>query len=175
MAVERTRPVARPPVHARITSRSTSNRTTKPTLRRQNGLQQAIQELGCLAKTRHLLAYVDDAALRRRVLVGLSRQERVHAVARAIFVGRQAPLPERGYEAQLVRASALSLAINTIVVGTRATSPRPPTTSPSRDGWSASACSHYSPLHWEHVLLVGRYSFSDPGLASACGHCMITP
>ena len=56
-------------------------------LRRQNALQQAIQELGRLAKTRHLLALLDDAALRRRVLVGLNRQERVHAMARAIFFG----------------------------------------------------------------------------------------
>ena len=39
-------------------------------LRRQNALQQAIQELGRLAKTRHLLAYVDDPKLRRRVLLG---------------------------------------------------------------------------------------------------------
>jgi TnpA family transposase len=85
-------------------------------LRRQNALQQAIQELGRLAKTRHLLAYVDDAALRRRVLVGLNRQERVHAMARAIFFGRQARFPERGHEAQLNRASALSLVINAIVV-----------------------------------------------------------
>lgn len=85
-------------------------------LRRQNALQQAIQELGRLAKTRHLLTYVDDPALRRRVLVGLNRQERVHAMARSIFFGRQARIPERGHEAQLNRASALSLAINAIVV-----------------------------------------------------------
>ena len=85
-------------------------------LRRQSGLQQAIQELGRLAKTRHVLAFVDDERLRRRVMVGLNRQESLHAMARSMFFGRQGRFGERGYEAQLNRASALSLAINAIVV-----------------------------------------------------------
>jgi len=51
-------------------------------LRRQNPLQQAMQELGRLPKTRHILSYVDDPVLRRRVLVGLNKQERVHSMAR---------------------------------------------------------------------------------------------
>ena len=63
-------------------------------LRRQNSLQQAIQELGRLAKTRHLLAY--STTRRFAVLAGLNRQERVHALARAIFFGRQARFPDRG-------------------------------------------------------------------------------
>jgi len=42
-------------------------------LQRQNPLQRAIQELGRLAKTRHILSYLDDVQLRRRVLVGLKK------------------------------------------------------------------------------------------------------
>ena len=75
-------------------------------MQRQNPLQQAIQELGRLAKTRHILSYVDDVQLRRRNLVGLNRQERLHALARAIFFGRQGRFGDRSYEAQLNRASA---------------------------------------------------------------------
>jgi TnpA family transposase len=85
-------------------------------LRRQNRLQQAIQELGRLPKTRHILSYVDDAALRRRVLVGLNKQERMHSMARAVCFGRQGRFPDRDLEAQLSRASALSLVLNAIVV-----------------------------------------------------------
>jgi len=85
-------------------------------MQRQNPLQQAIQELGRLAKTRHILSYVDDVQLRRRILVGLNRQERLHALARAIFFGRQGRFGDRSYEAQLNRASALSLVINAIIV-----------------------------------------------------------
>lgn len=136
-------------------------------LRRQNSLQQAIQELGRLAKTRHLLAYVDDAALRRRVLVGLNRQERVHAMARAIFFGRQARFPDRGYEAQLNRASALSLAINAIVVwNTRYLAAAGDHLSQEGRPVPDSTWSHLSPLHWGHVHLIGRYSFNEPRLGN---------
>ncbi len=131
-------------------------------LRRQNALQQAIQELGRLAKTRHLLAYVGDPALRRRVPAGLNRQERVHALARAIFFGRQARFPDRGYEAQLERASALSLAINAIVVwNTRYLAAAADHLTREGHPVPDSVWSHLSPLHWEHVHLVGRYSFNE--------------
>jgi TnpA family transposase len=53
-------------------------------LRRQNPLQQAMQELGRLPKTRHIPSYIDDPTLRPRILVGLNKQERVHSMARAI-------------------------------------------------------------------------------------------
>jgi TnpA family transposase len=85
-------------------------------LRRQNRLQQAIQELGRLPKTRHILSYIDDPSFRRRVLVGLNKQERMHSMARAVCFGRQGRFPDRDFESQLSRASALSLTLNAIVV-----------------------------------------------------------
>ena len=42
-------------------------------MQRQNPLQQAIQELGRLGKTGHILHYVDDPPFRRRVLIGLNK------------------------------------------------------------------------------------------------------
>jgi TnpA family transposase len=61
-------------------------------LRRQNPLQQALQELGRIPKSRHVLSYVDDETLRRRMLVGLNRQERLLGMAREICFGRQGAL-----------------------------------------------------------------------------------
>jgi hypothetical protein len=99
------------------------------------------------------------------VLVGLNRQERVHAMARAIFFGRQARFPDRGYEAQLNRASALSLVINAIVVwNTRYLTAAADNLSHVGEPVPDSVWSHLSPLHWEHVHLVGRYSFNEPQL-----------
>jgi TnpA family transposase len=69
-------------------------------LRRQNRLQQAIQELGRLPKTRHILSYIDDPSFRRRVLVGLNKQERMHSMARAVCFGRQGRFPDRDFESQ---------------------------------------------------------------------------
>lgn len=40
-------------------------------MQRQNPLQQALQEVGRIAKTWHILEYIDDPAFRRRVLIGL--------------------------------------------------------------------------------------------------------
>jgi len=131
-------------------------------MQRQNPLQQAVQELGRLAKTRHILSYVDDRELRRRVLVGLNKQERLHARARVIFFGRQGRFGDRGYEAQLNRASALSLVINAMIVWyteylweaarelARRGQPVP------EEAWA-----HITPLHWEQVHLVGRYQFDE--------------
>jgi hypothetical protein len=75
----------------------------------QNPIQQALQELGRIAKTLHILEYVDDPALRRRVLIGLNKGEHLHSLARNLAFGRQGRFHDRGYEAQLNRASALSL------------------------------------------------------------------
>lgn len=85
-------------------------------MQRQNPLQQAIQELGRIGKTGHILHYVDDPPFRRRVLIGLNKGESLHALARDLSFGHQGRFTDRSYEAQLNRASALSLVINTIVV-----------------------------------------------------------
>jgi hypothetical protein len=138
-------------------------------LQRQNRLHQAIQELRRLAKTRHLLAYVDDGALRHRVLVGLNRQERTHAMARAIFFGRQARLPDRGHKAQLNRASALSLAINAIVVwNTRYLSAAADHLAQHGRAVPDTVWSHLSPLLWEHIPLSAAPASTIPASAASC-------
>jgi len=55
---------------------------------RTSTLVRAIAELGRIAKTLFLLAYVDDEAYRRRILVQLNRGEGRHRLARAVFHGR---------------------------------------------------------------------------------------
>ena len=84
-------------------------------------------------------------------------------MARELFFGRQGRFGDRGYEAQLNRASALSLVINALTVwNTRylkaaaeelASRGRPI----PEDAWT-----HLTPLLWEHVNLVGQYRFEEP-------------
>jgi TnpA family transposase len=132
-------------------------------LARRNPVQRALQELGRLAKTRHILTYVDDEQLRRRVLRGLNRQERVHQLARVVCFGRQGRFGDRGYEAQLHRASALSLVVNAVVVwnteylGLAAEALARRGRPVADEAWR-----HLTPLLWGHVHLVGRYSFAEP-------------
>jgi hypothetical protein len=133
----------------------------------QNPIQQALQELGRISKTLHILEYVDDPALRRRVLIGLNKGEHLHSLARNLAFGRQGRFHDRGYEAQLNRASALSLVINAIAVWntryferaeaelTRQHIPLP------EEVWQ-----HISPFQWSHMHLNGSYHFTGLALES---------
>lgn len=86
------------------------------------------------------------------VMVGLNRQESVHAMARVIFFGRQGRFGDRGYEAQLNRASALSLAINAIVVwNTRYLTAAAAELERRGEPVPDHAWQHLSPLLWQHV------------------------
>lgn len=128
----------------------------------QNPLLQAMQELGRITKTGHILEYVDDPVFRRRVLVGLNRGEHVHSLARDIAFGRQGRFPDHGYEAQLNRASALSVVINAIAVwNTRyfdqaRTELRRQGQAIADDLWP-----HISPFQWAHIHLIGSYHFTN--------------
>lgn len=131
-------------------------------MQRQNPLQQALQELGRIAKTWHILEYVDDPALRRRVLIGLNKGETLHSLAREISFGRQGRFMDRGYEAQLNRASALSLVINAIGVWNTRYFEQAQTVL-SRQGivLPENLWSHVSPFQWTHIHFNGTYHFPE--------------
>jgi TnpA family transposase len=131
-------------------------------MQRQNPLQQAIQELGRIAKTWHILEYIDDEQLRRRVLVGLNKGETLHSMARAVSFGRQGRFADRGYEAQLNRASALSLVLNAMVVwNTRYFEQAQAQLEKQGHPVQENVWQHLSPILWEHIHLVGSYHFTD--------------
>jgi TnpA family transposase len=56
---------------------------------RPSTLARAIGEVGRIAKTLYLLAYIDDENYRRKILTQLNRGEGRHAVARVIFHGQR--------------------------------------------------------------------------------------
>lgn len=130
-------------------------------MQRINPLQMAMQELGRVGKTRHILVYAVDEEMQRRVRVGLNKGERVNGLARVTFFGQQGRFHQREYEAQLNRATALSLLINAIIVwNTRyyqALGDR-------LGGISAEVWAHISPMSWEHIQFVGSYSFDELAL-----------
>src|SRR6266566_8696729 len=134
-------------------------------LQRQNPFQQALQEIGRIAKTWHILEYVDDPALRRRVLIGLNKGETLHSLARDISFGRQGRFMDRGYEAQLNRASALSLVINAIAVwNTRYFEQAQVALAEQGIPVPEEVWQHLSPLQWAHIHLNGSYHFTNVAL-----------
>jgi Tn3 transposase DDE domain len=110
----------------------------------------------------YILEYVDDPALRRRVLIGLNKGEHLHSLARDIAFGRQGRFHDRGYEAQLNRASALSLVINAIAVWNTRYFERAQTAL-ARQGVPVpeQVWQHLSTLQWAHIHLNGPYHFTD--------------
>jgi hypothetical protein len=73
----------------------------------------------------------------------------------------------RDYEAQLNRASALSLVLNAIVVwNTRYLTAAAEELATQGESTPEDLWPHVSPLHWEHIHLVGRYCFEEPTVAS---------
>jgi TnpA family transposase len=128
---------------------------------RPSTLVRAMAELGRVAKTLYLLAYIDDEAYRRRILVQLNRGEGRHSLARAIFYGQKGEVRQRYREGQEDQLGALGLVLNAIVLwNTRYLDgaldllrDRDPNL-PSEDE------AHLSPLIHEHINLLGRYSFA---------------
>lgn len=124
-------------------------------------LSRAIGELGRVAKTLYLLAYIDDETYRRRILTQLNRGEGRHSLARVTFHGQRGEVRQRYREGQEDQLGALGLVVNVLVL------------------WNTSymdaAISHLhhqgyelksediarlSPLSYKHINMLGRYQFA---------------
>jgi TnpA family transposase len=130
---------------------------------RPSRLGRAIAELGRIAKTLHLLAWIDSEQLRRETGIGLNRHESRHSVARIIFHGNQGQLRQPYRQGQEDQLGALGFALNALVL------------------WNAQylddaitqlrATGHQitdedlqrlSPLQHEHIKTLGHFPFTLP-------------
>lgn len=128
-----------------------------------SGLGRAVAELGRIEKTLYLLAYVQDEAYRRRILVQLNRGEGRHAVARAVFHGRKGELRQRYREGMEDQLGALGLVVNAIVLwNTRYIGVALGDLRQSGTAVNDEDVARLSPLLHEHVNMLGRYDFTLP-------------
>lgn len=128
-----------------------------------SGLGRAVAELGRVEKTLYLLAYVQDEAYRRRILVQLNRGEGRHAVARAVFHGRKGELRQRYREGMEDQLGALGLVVNAIVLwNTRYMGVALSDLQRSGTVVNDEDVARLSPLLHEHVNMLGRYDFTLP-------------
>ena len=81
-----------------------------------SGLERAVAELRRVEKILYLLAYVQDEAYRRCILVQLNRGEGRHAVARAVFHGNKEELRQRYREGTEDQLGALGLVVNALAL-----------------------------------------------------------
>lgn len=132
---------------------------------RQNQVAHALHEVGQIEKTAFILELLRDEQLRRRVQRGLNKGELVNSAARALFFGQRGEFRDRAFQDQVHRASCLHLLIAAIAAWT---------TPYVEDAIAAVRAegidvpeeyiAHISPIAWEHVHLLGQYTF-DPGAA----------
>jgi TnpA family transposase len=133
-------------------------------------LGRAAGELGRIAKTLYLLAYIDDETYRRRVLTQLNRQEGRHRLARAIFHGRRGEVRKKYREGQEDQLGALGLVVNAVVLwNTRYQQAAIDHLRKRGAEVREEDVARLSPLKSKHINMLGRYHFTlESGLAE--GH-----
>ncbi len=130
----------------------------KPTM-----LGRAIGEFGRIYKTQYLLTYLDDPDYRRRILTQLNRGESRHSLARAVFYGKRGELHQSYREGQEDQLGALGLVVNAIVIwNTKYIEVALDAIKQAGQPAFDSDIQRLSPLGYEHINIMGRYSFVLP-------------
>ena len=134
---------------------------------RPTRLAQAIAEFGRIDKTLHTLNYIDDEAKRRGTLAQLNRGEGRHSVARAVFHGKRGELRQHYREGQEDQLGALGLVLNMIVLWNTIYI-EAALDQLRQEGYMVKDedVARLSPLQYEHINMLGRYSFSVPEAVS---------
>ncbi len=128
-------------------------------------LGQAFAEYGRIAKTLHLLAFVDpaDEGYRRVVRRQLTIQESRHRLARKIFHGQRGELRQAYWEGQEDQFDALGLVLNAVVLwNTRCTDAALVWLRGQRQEATDEDAARLSPLADAHINMLGRYAFTPP-------------
>jgi TnpA family transposase len=130
---------------------------------RPTKLALAVAEFGRIDKTIHCLTYIDDELKRRRTLTQLNRGEDRHRLARAVFHGKRGELRQRYREGQEDQLGALGLVVNIIVLWNTLYIDAA-LEQLRREGYPIKDedVARLSPLVFEHINLLGRYTFSMP-------------
>ncbi len=130
---------------------------------RLSTLAKAIAELGRVAKSLYLLSYIDDPAYRRRILIQLNKGESRHSLARATYFGHKGEVRQRYREGQEEQLGALGLVVNAMVLWNTLYMNRALEDMRAR-GMTIlpEDVERLSPLGYDHINLLGRYTFSLP-------------
>jgi TnpA family transposase len=130
---------------------------------RPTKLAQAVATLGRIDKTLHILTYIDDEAVRRRVLLQLNRHEDRHKLARTVFHGQRGELRQRYRAGQEDQLGALGLVVNMIVLWNTIYMDAA-LQQLKAEGYPVQTAdvARLTPLRWGHINMLGRYAFTLP-------------
>jgi TnpA family transposase len=123
-------------------------------------LSKAIAELGRIAKSLYLLSYIDDPTYRRHILIQLNKGESRHSLARATYFGQKGEVRQRYREGQEEQLGALG---NAMILWNTSYMHRTLEEMRGRGMKIAPEdVERLSPLGYDHINLLGRYTFSLP-------------
>jgi len=130
---------------------------------RPSTLSRALRELGRVPKTLHMLMYIDDEAFRRRVLTQLNRGEARHSLARVICHGHRGQILQRYREGQEDQLGCLGLVLNAVVLWNTIYMNRiVEHLRMTGVEMAPEDLERLSPLGYENINFLGRYSFELP-------------
>jgi TnpA family transposase len=129
---------------------------------RQNGVANALRELGRLERTLFTLDWIDDPELRRTTGQELNKGEARNSLARAVFIHRLGEIRDRTYENQQHRASGLNLLVTAIILWNTRYLESAVAALRRFEDVPDHLLAHLSPLGWEHINLTGDYVWGGP-------------
>ncbi len=128
-----------------------------------SSLGKAISEVGRLAKSLHLLKYVDDEVYRREILGQLNLHEERHSLAARVCYGRKGELYQRYRDGLEDQIGALGFVLNAIALwNTRYIELALAHLRDSGFEVRDEDVARLSPLRSAHINVLGRYSFELP-------------
>jgi TnpA family transposase len=129
-----------------------------------SSLTRSIRDVGRIAKSLHMLHYLRDEAYRRRILTQLNHTEQRHKLARRLAYGNRGELKQAYREGQEEQLGALGLLLNLVVYWNTVYLNRALDDLLQQGGQvDAEAISRITPLSYDHIRILGRYSFPfDP-------------
>lgn len=137
---------------------------------RPTRLAQAIAEFGRIEKTLHTLNMLDDESKRRSTLGQLNRGEGRHSLGRAVFHGKRGELRQRYREGHEDQLGALGLVVNMIVLWNTIYI-EAALEQLRKEGFVVrdEDVARLSPLNYDHINMLGRYSFAMPDIVAKGG------
>jgi len=126
---------------------------------RQNSLAIALREIGRIERTLYTLEWLENPALRSRVMAGLNKGEARNSLARAVFFNRLGEIRDRSFENQRYRASGLNLVVAAITLWNTVYLERAAESLGRTHPINPGLLQHVSPLGWEHINLIGDYTW----------------
>lgn len=136
---------------------------------RDNGVAKGLKEIGRVLKTKYILEYYTDGALRKEVQIMLNKGESINSVARAMFFGKHGKLNEARIEDQLSSASCLNLLISLLVIWNSRYLEKVYHLIKDKEWFDEKEFKRVSPLGTQHVSFYGKYIFEEESINTEDG------